>query len=257
MSLLINMWAFIISWNKWNCNVHLRICAADFTFHRVLDNCVIFIVVFWDSRSYPTVSGEADQEGSWGYRPPLIQNNVSEASLSLASVWHWTHPALTMSCFYAYMWPSLAAPSISGWEGTNSIYYWKLKGQRSPAGLQCQRMDHLYRAVFVFWLPSQKPPFLKILESQNRRTVDHGAAVPALDGVFRLISPWQVNRQEYWSGLPFPSPGDLPDQGSNPGLLHCRQILSHLSHQGSPKYNKMYSLFGCCCFGFSVLWSCT
>ena len=23
-------------------------------------------------------------------------------------------------------------------------------------------------------------------------------------------------------------------QGSNPGLLHCRQILYHLSHQGSP-----------------------
>ena len=37
-------------------------------------------------------------------------------------------------------------------------------------------------------------------------------------------------RQEYWSGLPFPSPGDLP----NPGLLHCRQILYHLSYQGSP-----------------------
>ena len=27
-------------------------------------------------------------------------------------------------------------------------------------------------------------------------------------------------RQEYWSGLPFRSPGDLPTQGSNPGLLH-------------------------------------
>ena len=36
--------------------------------------------------------------------------------------------------------------------------------------------------------------------------------------------------QEYWSGLPFPSPGDLPD----PSLLHCGQILCHLSHQGSP-----------------------
>ena len=24
-------------------------------------------------------------------------------------------------------------------------------------------------------------------------------------------------------------------QGSNPGLLHCRQILYHLNHQGSPK----------------------
>ena len=42
------------------------------------------------------------------------------------------------------------------------------------------------------------------------------------------------SRQEYWSGLRFPSPGDLPDQGSNLGLLHCRQILLPLSHQGSP-----------------------
>ena len=27
--------------------------------------------------------------------------------------------------------------------------------------------------------------------------------------------------------------GIFPTQGSNPGLLHCRQILHHLSHQGS------------------------
>ena len=26
----------------------------------------------------------------------------------------------------------------------------------------------------------------------------------------------------------------FPTQGSNPGLLHCRQILYHLSHQGRP-----------------------
>ena len=29
------------------------------------------------------------------------------------------------------------------------------------------------------------------------------------------------SRPEYWSGSPFPPPGDL----SNPGLLHCRRIL--------------------------------
>ena len=34
------------------------------------------------------------------------------------------------------------------------------------------------------------------------------------------------SRQEHWSGLPFPSPGDLP----NPGLPHCRQILYPPSH---------------------------
>ena len=40
-------------------------------------------------------------------------------------------------------------------------------------------------------------------------------------------TPWTVacqaplskgfSRQEYWSGLPFPSPGDLPNPGTEPG----------------------------------------
>ena len=29
--------------------------------------------------------------------------------------------------------------------------------------------------------------------------------------------------------------GIFPPQGSNPDLPHCRQILYHLSHQGSPR----------------------
>ena len=37
-----------------------------------------------------------------------------------------------------------------------------------------------------------------------------------------------------WSGLYFLLQGIFPTQGSNPGLLHCRQIFYHLSHQGSP-----------------------
>ena len=28
--------------------------------------------------------------------------------------------------------------------------------------------------------------------------------------------------QEYWSGLPSPSPGDLPNPGLNPALPYCR-----------------------------------
>jgi len=32
-------------------------------------------------------------------------------------------------------------------------------------------------------------------------------------------------RQEYWSGLPFPPPGDLPDLGIKPSFLHYRQSL--------------------------------
>ena len=35
----------------------------------------------------------------------------------------------------------------------------------------------------------------------------------------------EFSRQEYWSGMPFPSPGDLPNQGSNPGLLALQGAL--------------------------------
>ena len=43
------------------------------------------------------------------------------------------------------------------------------------------------------------------------------------------------SRQESWSGVPFPPPGDLPDPGIEARSLHCRQILYSLSHQGGPK----------------------
>ena len=48
-------------------------------------------------------------------------------------------------------------------------------------------------------------------------------------------SPPDSSRQEYWSGLWCPPPGDLPTQGSNPGLPRCRWILYWLNHQGSPR----------------------
>ena len=41
------------------------------------------------------------------------------------------------------------------------------------------------------------------------------------------------SRQEYWRGLPCLPPGGIPDQGSNPSLPHCRQILHRLGHLGS------------------------
>ena len=31
--------------------------------------------------------------------------------------------------------------------------------------------------------------------------------------VFRLLCPWGLSRQETWSGLPCPPPGDLPNPG--------------------------------------------
>ena len=100
----------------------------------------------------------------------------------------------------------------------------------------------------------------------------------------------EFSRPEYWSGQPFPSPGDLanpgieprspslqadsllaepqgkpkntgvgslsllqqifPTQESTRGLLHCRRILDQLSSQGSPLHMVMY-MFQCYCLSWS------
>ena len=57
-----------------------------------------------------------------------------------------------------------------------------------------------------------------------------------------LATPWTVarqaplsvgfSRQEYWSGLPFPSPGDLPDPGikSESPALQGNSLLTEVIH---------------------------
>ena len=61
--------------------------------------------------------------------------------------------------------------------------------------------------------------------------------------VWLFVTPWTVAcqaplsmgfpRQEYWSGLPFPSPGDLPDPGIEPRSPTLQADSLPLSYQGS------------------------
>ena len=56
-----------------------------------------------------------------------------------------------------------------------------------------------------------------------------GSEVKSLSHIQLFVTPWSVAqqaplsmgffRQEYWSGLPFPSPGDLPNPGIKPRSL--------------------------------------
>ena len=48
------------------------------------------------------------------------------------------------------------------------------------------------------------------------------------------LCPWNPSGKNSGVGCHFPFQGIFPIQGSNPSLQHCRQILYHLSHQGSP-----------------------
>ena len=83
-------------------------------------------------------------------------------------------------------------------------------------------------------------------KGQNSCLSKKGAYAGSILSTFvRLFEiPWTVAhqlplsmgfpRQEYWSGLPFPTPGDLPSQGFNPRLLHWQVDslpLHWLGHQ--------------------------
>ena len=48
------------------------------------------------------------------------------------------------------------------------------------------------------------------------------------------------SRQEYWSGLPFPSPGDLPDPGMEPRppTLQADSLPSEPPGSSQEKYNR-------------------
>ena len=68
-------------------------------------------------------------------------------------------------------------------------------------------------------------------------------------GVFgSLGAPWTVahqappslgfSREEYWSGWPFPSPGDLPDPGSEPNSPALADRSSTTATPGSPGFHR-------------------
>ena len=62
-----------------------------------------------------------------------------------------------------------------------------------------------------------------------------GMLMLMLSCVQLFATPWTVtlqaplsmgfSKEDDWSGLPFPSPEDLPNSGIKPGLLHHRQIF--------------------------------
>ena len=61
------------------------------------------------------------------------------------------------------------------------------------------------------------------MERRCKLTLDAALCKPSESGsvVSESLTPWTIqsiefSRPEYWSGLPFPCPGDLPNPGMEP-----------------------------------------
>ena len=96
-----------------------------------------------------------------------------------------------------------------------------------------------YSNIVAWEIPrTEEPGGLQSIESQRVGLSSLMSASLRLYGLtvfFQAPLSMGFSRQEYWSGLPLPSPGDLPSQGSNPHLLHWQADSLPLSHQGIPK----------------------
>ena len=76
--------------------------------------------------------------------------------------------------------------------------------------------------------------------------------VKSLSRVRLFVTPWTVahqappsmgfSRQEYWSGLPFPSSGDLPDPGIEPRspALRADALTSEPPAEGTANFKLKY-----------------
>ena len=108
------------------------------------------------------------------------------------------------SCCWFFMSPALAGgffTSSATWEGPSECYALHSQVNESLA----------FQLNFISWCWCEQK--LKKVKS--------------LSLVRLFVTPWTVayhapqsmgfSRQEYWSGLPFPSPGDLPNPGIKPG----------------------------------------
>ena len=87
--------------------------------------------------------------------------------------------------------------------------------------------------------------------------------VKSLSLVWLFASPWTVayqappsmglSRQEYWSGLPFPSSGNLPDPGIKPMSPVLQEDAYHLSYQSIDLKKKHKYILIQICYSIVIL----
>ena len=81
-------------------------------------------------------------------------------------------------------------------------------------------------------------PLLNSSTQQNTESSAQHVPVPRVPFLPSSLSHLSASHRTAVRRL-FPSPGDLSDPRTDlpdPGLLHCKQMFYHLSHQGSPKW---------------------
>ena len=117
------------------------------------------------------------------------------------------------------------------WQPTPVLSPGKIPWTEEPGRLQAigsQRVRHDWAhrhniVLYLFFLTKNEVKWSRVQLFATPWTVAH-QALPSMG----------FSRQEYWSGLPFPSPGDLPNPGIEPRSPHCKKMLLPSEPPGKP-----------------------
>ena len=109
------------------------------------------------------------------------------------------------------------------------------RGSAQPRDETC--VSFLADRLFTIEPPGKPHSCIKLILTIPLNINDHvfdGGLVTK--SCLTLVTPWTTvckaplsmgfSRQEYCSGQPFPSPGDLPNPGIKPGLLHYSRFFT-------------------------------
>ena len=75
------------------------------------------------------------------------------------------------------------------------------------------RVSRIVDRCFTVWATREN---LSEVKSLSRARL---FATPWIIACTKLLRPWHFQGKKYWSGLPFPSPGNLPNPGIEPRSL--------------------------------------
>ena len=155
----------------------------------------------WKSLGTPTPQGtwERNRKGSWVSCQPLVSNGLCVFSWSILALQCWVSFCCTtirISYKYTYI------PSLLSLPPTPVPHIKVIPGHRAelPVLYSSFPLAAYFTRVCVCYTLSRVQLFAVI------QTVAHQAPLSM-----------EFSRQEYWSGLPFPSPEDFSNPGIKPG----------------------------------------
>ena len=138
--------------------------------------------------------------------PPItgiLQARTLEwVAISYSNAWKWKVKVKSLSCVRPSANPWTAAFQAPPSMGFSRKEYWT--GVPLPSPLVLTRV---YQKTFAPWKKSYDKP--KVAQSCPTLCNPMDCSLPG-------ISSMGFFRQEFWSGLPLPSPEDLPDPGIEP-----------------------------------------